>query len=103
MVNESEKIKIKKKEYSAEFKAEAVRIVTSGERRFSEVCRNLGISQSALSKWIRLSKKAEMKQGEPDVHELKAENKRLTEEVRKLRLEQELLKKAAAYFAKNLV
>jgi transposase len=102
MVNESKKTGRKRKVYSAEFKAEAVRMAVSKERKYSEVCRNLGITQTSLSKWIRLSK-GEVTRQEPCISELIAENKKLSEELRKVRLEQEILKKAVAYFAKNLV
>ncbi len=40
-----------RKSYSAEFKAEAVRLVTSGERSQSEVSRSLGIGSSTINKW----------------------------------------------------
>lgn len=90
----------RKKSYSDEFKAEAVRLVTSGERRKIEVSRNLGVSLSAISKWC---KEADSHPTELANKDLVVENKRLEAENRRLRLEQEILKKAAAYFAKNLV
>ncbi|MBW4465548.1 MAG: transposase [Pegethrix bostrychoides GSE-TBD4-15B] len=99
MVNETGKRV--RKAYSDEFKAEAVRLVRSGDRKFVEVCRSLGIHESTLSKWV--NKPNEIQILEPDKKELLAENKRLTEELRKVKLEQEILKKAAAYFAKSLV
>ena len=86
-----------KREFSAEFKAEAVRLVKSGERKQAEVCRSLGIGNSTLSKWCNEPISAaigERKEESAKIKELEAE-------VRRLRLEQEILKKAAAYFARN--
>lgn len=85
----------KKKVYSAEFKAEAVRLVKSGERTQSEVSQNLGISSSTISKWCQ---ELEIK----DESDNAAKVRRLEAEVKRLKLEQEILKKAATYFAKNL-
>ena len=88
-----------RKQYSAEFKAEAVRLVTSGERRQAEVARNLGVGSSTISKWCQ--EVASINKAAPSSGADSEELKRLREEVRRLRLEQEILKKAAAYFAKN--
>ena len=82
--------------YSAEFRAEAVRLVKSGERSQAEVARNLGIGTATISKWCRECVAA------PSSNESdSAEVKRLKEEIRRLKLEQDILKKAAAYFAKH--
>ena len=93
------KIRQGRKDYSAEFKAEAVRLVNSGERKQSEVCRNLGVGSSTLSKWCR-----EFSEGPvSETKEESAKIKQLEAEVRRLRLEQDILKKAAAYFARNQI
>ena len=86
-----------KRDFSQEFKAEAVRLVKSGERKQAEVCRSLGVGSSTLSKWCREAELANGSIGKEEsvrIKQLEAENKRL-------RLEYEILKKAAAYFAKN--
>jgi len=90
-----------KKEYSAEFKAEAVRLVSSGERRVTEVARNLGVAVSTVSSWCKSARGAK-DSGDTGGGDLVRQNQRLAAEVKRLRLEQEILKKAAAYFAKNL-
>lgn len=95
-----ERLKGRGKMYTEEFKSEAVRLVKSGERSQAEVARNLGVSTSTISKWCRVE--AESSGGGTD-RDLVAENKRLESEVNRLKLEQEILKKAAAYFAKNLM
>ena len=89
----------KRRVYSEEFKSEAVAMAESNGRTQSDVARSLSISLSALNRWC-----AESKPLDSDgltMKELSEENKRLTSELKRLKLEQEILKKAAAYFAKN--
>lgn len=96
--------KRKRRQLSEEFKAEAVRMVLSGERRQSEVSRNLGISTSAINKWCREARGLSEKQkAVPLPEDLTERCKKLEAENRRLRLEQEILKKATAYFAKDLL
>lgn len=98
-MKEEEKVKTGRREFSAEFKAEAVRLVTSGERTQAEAARNLGIGSSTINKWCRES----VQTGKSAENRDSDEVTRLKAEVRRLKLEQEILKKAAAYFAKNLM
>ena len=85
-----------KKQYTAEYKAEAAKLVHSGERTQAEVARNLGISSSTINKWVN-----ENKEQQPASKEESAKIKSLEAEIRRLKLEQEILKKATAFFAKN--
>lgn len=89
-----------RKNYSQEFKAEAVRMITSGERKQSEVSRNLGISSSTISNWVAHAAGGVTNSS---VSSESAELKKLRAEIKQLKLEQEILKKAATYFAKNLL
>ena len=82
--------------YTDEFKAEAVKQVTERGHRVSEVAARLGVSQHNLYQWVRAGRDG--KEGTPapqsdELRRLKAELKRVTEE-------HDILKKAAAYFAK---
>jgi|688.fasta_scaffold343955_2 transposase len=86
-----------RRSFSAEFRAEAVRLVSSGERSQAEVARSLGIGTSTIHKWCR---EAKAKDGVSASSAETAEVKELKAEIRRLKLEQEILKKAAAYFAK---
>lgn len=88
----------KRRRYSAELKSEAVRMITSGERKQAEVSRSLGVASSTLSKWVK-ELTGDQEQGiskdeSARIKQLEAENKRL-------KLEHEILKKAAAFFAKS--
>ena len=85
--------------FTPEFKEEAVRQVL--QRGFSvvEVAERLGVSTNSLYKWVR-----EARETQPDSDELvktKRENQKLKAELRRIQEERDILKKAAAYFARD--
>ena len=87
------------KRYTDEFKFEAVRQVTEHGRPVAEVAQRLGITSHSLYAWKKTLAKPEVVQRaeldqSAEVRRLKAELKRVTEE-------RDILKKAAAYFAKG--
>lgn len=86
-----------KRMYSPEFKEEAVKLVTEQGYTLAEAARNLGIRSNMLGRWKR--ELAEQKNINGLGHNDKAELTRLREENRRLRMEREILKKAAAFFA----
>lgn len=94
----------KRQRFTAEFKREAVKLLNSGDKPASVVARELGIPRNRLYKWAKdLEDKGAQAfggSGRPklscdELSVLKRENERLKEEV-------EILKKAAAYFAREL-
>ena len=86
----------KKPYYTKEFKEEAVKLVVEQGYRISEAAKSLCVSDSAIRKW-----KSQLgpKSNKVD-QDQQAEIKQLKKEVKRLRMEREILKKAAAYFAK---
>ena len=92
------------KKYSAALKAEVVSLAERGDLSQKEVAEKFDIDPALISKWLR-AKRAdgdEAFRGRGNRTALEAENERLRKEVRELKLEQEILKKASAYFAKHL-
>jgi len=87
----------KRKKYTKEFKEEATRLVTELGYSQEAASRSLGIPAKNLSRWIEDIKGAKVKKTDspPD----SAEVTRLKKEIYKLKLEREILKKAAAFFA----
>ena len=87
------------KRFTEEFKVEAVGQVADKGYRVADVAARLGVSQHSLYEWIKqrrvpaAERQAQATQSE-EVRRLKAELKRVTEE-------RDILKKAAAYFAKQ--
>ncbi len=82
-----------------EFRREAVRLALTSGRTRREVADDLGIGLSTLTRWVRQDRDAE----EPaeDQADLRAELKRLRKENAVLKQERDILKKAAAFFAKD--
>jgi transposase len=84
--------------YSPEFRAEAIRRVRNSDESVKAVARELGISVGSLRNWLEATRpKPEV----PLTDDERSELKRLRKEVRELRMEREILKKATAFFAKH--
>ena len=96
----SEKKRLK---YKNEFKQDAIKLVI--EQRYScpEVGRRLGVAASNVSRWVREyhQDQQDLSEGGITRRELEAGNRRLKQENRRLEMEREILKKAAAFFAKE--
>lgn len=92
----------KKDAYPREFKERAVALFRAGDRKKEELARELGISPTSLHNWVR---QASIDAGEITgvTKDDRAELVRLRRENRRLELEVEILKRAAAYFAKENV
>ena len=91
----------KRKHYSKQFKIDAVKLVTEQGYRVSEAARNLGIHHISLRHWKK-QLETDGNQSFPGKGYMtsdKEELYRLRKEVKKLRMEREILKKAAAFFA----
>ncbi len=89
--------------YTKEFKQDAVNLVTEQGYSANEVGRRLGVSQANVSRWVREFRKEQEDVAEGGIprKELEAEVKRLRKENQRLQMEREILKKAAAFFAKE--
>jgi transposase len=87
--------------YTLEFKEEAVRLVKGGERP-AVVAKNLGLAEQTLHNWIKASDAGGLK-GEKTqaVSKDQMEISRLRAELSRVKMERDILKKAAAYFAKE--
>ena len=85
--------------YTKEFKEEAVRLITEEGYSYAEAGRNLGVNPNLLSRWKREFEGVEIDPG--GAAAMQAELKRLRKENKRLKLEREILKKAAAFFAKE--
>jgi len=88
--------------YPAEFRAEAVRLARGSERSIPALATDLGVSPEALRKWLRQAE-ADEGRGQPGdlTTDEREELRRLRRENHVLKQEREILKKAAAFFAKE--
>ena len=92
-------MKKKRKQYTQEFKEEAVKLITERGYQATEAARNLGINISVLRRWKNEIEGAESCGTDAA---LKAELKSLRKEVKRLKMEREILKKATAFFANEM-
>jgi transposase len=93
----------KRKSYSAEFKRNAVLMVTQEGHKTAEVSRNLGISSNMLHNWKRqyLDKQDGAFPGHGKINGKDEYIRRLEQENKRLKDERDILKKAAIFFAKD--
>jgi transposase len=87
--------------YSPEFKHEAVRQVTDRGRAVADVAQRLGVSSHSLYKWVRDARPSKDEKRSDELLESKKEVQRLRAELRRVEEERDILKKAAAYFARD--
>ena len=90
-----------RQKYTKEFKSDAVKLVIEQGYSTNEVGRRLGINQTNVSRWVREYRQENEASvnGGASRSELENEVKRLHKENLRLRMEREILKKAAAFFA----
>lgn len=89
-----------RRQYTNEFKSEAVRLARSGDKTITQTAKDLGINDGLLHKWMKVYGTDSDRCGKPspDEHE---EFIRLRKELRRVTEERDILKKAVAYFAKE--
>ena len=90
-----------RRNYTKEFKADAVSLVVEQDYSSAEVGRRLGVSENNVNRWVRQyrDKNDSVSADGLTREQLEAELKRLRKENRRLEMEREILKKAAAFFA----
>ena len=92
-----------RKTYTAEFKLQAVRMVTDQHLAVAEVARRLGVTEGRLHDWLKAfrSQGSDAFPGHGRLSPQEDELHRLRSEVKRLQAERDILKKAAAYFASH--
>ncbi len=95
--------KRKRPNYTAELRADAIKLVAEQGYSTSEVGRRLGVSSSNISRWVCQHRQDQEDIGHNGVtrRELETENRGLKKENKRLRMEREILKKATAFFARE--
>ena len=91
-----------RKKYTEEFKRDAVRLMRNrGERTVAQVADDLGVPTNQLHRWAAKLEKLDVAKRNDRGETLEEENRRLRKDVERLRMEKAILKKAAAFFAKE--
>ena len=92
-----------RRSFTREFKVEAVRLVRDRGVSLAQASRDLGVHENVIRKWVKdfESDPVQSFPGQGHMKPEQAEIERLRREVQKLKAERDILKKAAAYFAKD--
>ncbi len=91
----------KYQKFSPEFRDEAVRLVIDSSRPIVQVARELGVNEGTLGNWVNQYRVAHADEEPPMTPAERIQLAEAQREVRELRMENEFLKKAAVYFARD--
>ena len=93
-----------RKVYTAEFKLQAVTMIPEQKLSVAEVARRLGVTENLLHSWKKavLASGAAAFPGAGHLTPVEDELRRLREDVKRLEMERDILKKAAAFFATQM-
>jgi transposase len=87
--------------FAEEFKQEAVRQVKERGYSVADVAKRLGVSAQSLYKWVRAEDPSDADKVKNELADVRRENLRLRAELSRANEERDILKKAAAYFARQ--
>lgn len=89
--------------YPEQFRRDAVELVVSSGRPIAEVARSLSVNEGTLWNWVRDARAKQAREVDPQglVESERDELQRLRKEVIELRTDKEILRRAAAYFARE--
>jgi transposase len=87
--------------YPKEFKQGAIELARTGERPIAEVARELGIAESCLRRWLKQDQLDRRERDDGLTSAEREELRELRKRVRRLEQEKEILRKAAAFFARE--
>ncbi len=92
----------KRRKFTAEYKAEVVKLVRESDKGIGQLSRELGLTESSVRNWV---KQADVDEGRGPEGALttdeKEELRRLRRDNKRLKMERDILKKATAFFAKE--
>lgn len=88
-----------RRRFSEEYKSEAVRLVIDSGRSIADVAKSLGISETTLANWVKKSKNNGEVEEKPLTVSERAELEELRKKYAQAQMDNEFLKRAAAWFA----
>jgi transposase len=92
-----------KSKYPEQFRRDAVDLVRSSGRPLRQVARELGVNHETLRVWVAAAQAADERRGGDELSVSEREElRRLRKQVAELELEKQILRRAAAYFAKEM-
>lgn len=94
--------KRKRRSFSPDFKAEAVRLCKLGDRNITQVAKDLDLTDTALRAWVKAAETSGAHSPETTLTNVERDELlQLRRDVKRLQMERDILKKAATFFAKE--
>jgi transposase len=88
--------------YPPEFRRDVIAVARKGEQSREQIARSFGISASCLARWLRIADREDQAAtGSSPGGDLTIENRELRKRTRQLEQENEILRRATAYFARE--
>ncbi len=89
--------------YPKEFRADVVAVARASDKSRAEIARSFGISESCLARWLQIADREDgvARPGVEPAGGLEAENRELRRRTKQLEQENEILRRATAYFARD--
>jgi transposase len=95
------------KPFPKEFRRDVIAVARQGDQSIAQVARNFGVSESCLARWLKIADREDGISGPAspaDVGgDLEAENRALRKRAKQLEQENEILRRATAYFARDVL
>jgi transposase len=95
------------KPFPKEFRRDVIAVARQGDQSIAQVARNFGVSESCLARWLKIADREDGLTGPASPGEaggdLEAENRALRKRAKQLEQENEILRRATAYFARDVL
>ena len=95
------------KPFPKEFRADVIAVARQGDQSIAQVARSFGVSESCLARWLKIADRDEGRAGTSPAGlaggGLEAENRELRKRTKLLEQENEILRRATAYFARDVL
>ncbi len=98
------------KPFPKEFRRDVIAVARQGDQSIAQVARSFGVSESCLARWLKIADREDgLSDGPPPAAstggggDLEAENRELRKRTKQLEQENEILRRATAYFARDVL
>ncbi len=98
------------KPFPKEFRADVIAVARKGDQSIAQVARNFGVSESCLARWLKIADREDGLSGETSSAtptggggDLEAENRELRRRTKQLEQDNEILRRATAYLARDVL
>ena len=93
--------------YPKEFRRDVIEVARKGDQSVAQIARSFGISESCLARWLRVADRDDGLAGRStpagSVGDLETQNHELRKRTKQLEQENEILRRATAYFARDVL